>query len=275
MRAFVFGIFKEIKYYTLVLVFSVMSETFVLAGRSSDLSIDVSPEIVLDRPYEVGLKGIHTYNSIPNIEEGVNNKFYYWNGGGEQKIITVPEGSYEINHIEKVIQDALLLEEQQQQNTDQETRDKIFSLKPNNNTIKCELFSKYQIDFTPPDSLASLLGFSNTRLPANTWHFSDKPVDINKVHLVQVFCNLTSSSHFNEERTHSLYEFMPDVEPGWQINEQLNPVDYKDVHQNLDSIRNINVKLVDQNSRLVNFRGEEIIIRLLLRPKDATYRGGL
>lgn len=243
-----------------------MSETFILAGRSSDLSIDVRPEIILDRPYEVGLKGLHTYNSIPNIEEGVNNKFYYWNADGEEKTISIPEGSYEITQIEKGLQDALL-EESNITADDKETREELLSLKPNNNTVKCELYSKFRIDFTASDSLGSLLGFSNRVLPAGVWHFSDKPVDINKVHLVQVFCNLTTSSHFNEEQTHSLYEFMPDVEPGWQINEQLNPVDFKDVQPNLDSIRTINVQLVDQNSRLVNFRGEEIIIRLLLRPK--------
>lgn len=248
--------------------FSVMSQTFVLAGPTSDLNLDVRPEIVLDRPYEVALKGIHTYNSIPNIEEGVNNKFYYWEKNGEKKTITVPEGSYEISDIEKTIQNALLSPSKSE--PDKETRDKTFSLKPNNNTVKCELYSTYAIDFTPPDSLASLLGFSNKQLAPDTWHYSDKPVDINKVHLVQVFCNLTSSSHFNELQTHSLYEFMPDVEPGHQINIQLNPVDFKDVQENLGAIRNINVKLVDQQSRLVNFRGEEIIIRLLLRPKNYT-----
>lgn len=51
-----------------------MSQTFTLTGRTSELSTYFYPPIKLDPKYEyaIALVGFHTYNSIPNIEEGAN-----------------------------------------------------------------------------------------------------------------------------------------------------------------------------------------------------------
>lgn len=240
-----------------------MSRTFTLVGRSSLLELDVVPEIPLDRKYSLALVGLYTYNSIPNIEEGRNNKFYYYSikkGISERQVITIDEGAYEITDIERFLQNSL--------KTLSKSLDgkEIISLKPNNNTLKCMLKCKYDIDFTPSDSIGALLGFSNRILQANTLHSSDKPVDIVRVNLIRVECNLVYGSYLNNKQTHILYEFKPTVDPGYAITITPTHLIFLNVQENLGSIRHISIRLTDQNSDPINFRGEEVIIRLELKP---------
>src|SRR3978361_2381906 len=233
-----------------------MSITLTLASRSSELEQDISPEITLDRPYSLALIGLYTYNSIPNIEEGRNNKFSYYKDGSLHEI-AIPEGAYEITDIEKYLQTSL-------KSTNNESE--VISLKPNNNTLKCMLKCTYEIDFTAKDSIAYLLGFSNRKLAANTLHSSDRPVDIIRVNLILVECNLVFGSYLNSKQTHVLYEFKPNVDPGYAITATPAHLIYQKEQENLGSIRQISVRLTDQNSELINFRGEEIIVRLELKP---------
>lgn len=131
-----------------------MSRTFTLKGNSSELSQNIYPPITLNPNVEycLGLIGFHTFNTIPNIEQG-NNKFYY----AKTKCITIPTGSYEIEDIEKYIQNQLIVE-QSNKTVEMSVSEKqqLFSLKPNNNTLKCEIKCKYEIDFTKKDSIRKL-----------------------------------------------------------------------------------------------------------------------
>lgn len=230
----------------------IMSQIFTLSGRTSTLSVDLYNSIVLDPQYEYSLAliGFHTYNSIPNIEEGVNNKFYY-RDGGEEKVVHIPTGSYEISDIEFYLQ----------QHTGGE---KYFSLKPNNNTLKCEIKSKYEIDFTRKDSLAELLGYSAQVLKPDILHQSDLPVKIVKVVTIHIDCNITSGAFYNSKPSHTIFEFGLKVDPGYAIDIEPNNLIFLPVNNKAD-IHNITLRILDQNSEPVNFRGEEIIARLELR----------
>lgn len=244
-----------------------MSRTFTLTGRTSVLDQEVTPEIPLDKTqkYRLALVGLYTYNSIPNIEEGRNNKFYYWKGKGNKRtrqVVSIEEGAYEITDIERVLQQSLKRAPSKEAGL---TDDEVISLKPNNNTLKCELKSKFEVDFTPADSIGSLLGFSARLLPPAKTHSSDRPVDIVRVNLIRIECNLVFGSFLNSKQTHVLYEFKPTVDPGYAITIEPNHLIFLDVQENLGSIRHINVRLTDQNSELINFRGEEVIVRLELR----------
>ncbi len=54
---------------------------FSLSGKGSVIKCDIFPPIELNTndKWELGLIDFVTYNSIPNIEEGVNNVMYYDN----------------------------------------------------------------------------------------------------------------------------------------------------------------------------------------------------
>lgn len=108
-----------------------MSQTFTLKGRSHQLEAYFVPPIELDPrfDYSLALISLNTWNTIPNIEKG-RNRFYYTTNS-EQRLLEIPTGSYELEDIEHFIQDHLSFIG----NTEEE-RNRILSLKPNNNTLK-------------------------------------------------------------------------------------------------------------------------------------------
>lgn len=244
-----------------------MSQIFTLRGRSSTLSVDFYNPIDLDPEYNYSLAliGLHTYNSIPNIEQGVNNKFYYWELGdkSKEKVIEIPTGSYEISDIESYLQNKLIPSGVTQQQQQGDPKD-YFSLQPNNNTLKCEIESKHEINFTPEDSLASLLGYSAQVLKPNILYESDLPVNIVKVITIHVDCNITAGAFYNNKPSHTIFEFGLKVDPGYAIDIEPNNLIFLPVN-NKREIHNITLKILDQNCEPVNFRGEEIIVRLELK----------
>ena len=77
--------------------------SFILTGKSSDFTTCFNSNI-LDptKQYEAALLSLDAYNSIPNIIEGKNNVFKYYNGEA-WKTISLSTGAYELNAINNEI----------------------------------------------------------------------------------------------------------------------------------------------------------------------------
>lgn len=230
-----------------------MSLLFTLHGRTSTLSIDFDNPIFLDPNAEYGLAllGFYSYNSIPNISaENGDNKFYYQTGSfGSPKVISIPTGSYEIKNIEAFIQKSL--------GDDAGS----ISIKANKNTLQCEIYSdSCVIDFLTPGSIGRFWRFSERLLDKGHWHISDLPVNILQVRTIHIDCNITAGAYYVNRPTHTIYEFAVGVDPGYAIDETPKNLLYLPVTKH--EINNITVNILDQNFQPVNFRGEEIIIRL-------------
>lgn len=193
--------------------------TITLNGNSSDLSCNFFPPIEVTRDANICLLGLPTNNSIPNINYKCNQLavvrkdnhkltgdytvqafektkicllgVHAVNSDTElntqcnrtdveqnnnQVIVdnyTLPTGSYELDEIETIIKHVL--------------PDNItFTLKANNNTLKCEMFCSKDIDFFVPNSIANLLGFKNKVYAANVKHQSDMLVNISKVNFIYI-----------------------------------------------------------------------------------------
>lgn len=223
---------------------------FCMSGKGSTISCDIFPPYdTSDGDYVVGLVDLSTFNSIPNIEAGVNNKFYY---DDDDKVITIDEGSYEIEDIEKYIRNRL-------------PKDIHFSLKANNNTLKTELLCGKRINFEKDETIASILGFSKKVLAADKSYESDLPVNILKVNSIRVECNIVRGSFDNGAEGHVLHEFFPLVEPGYKIVESPATVIYLPV--NVQKVYNVTVQLRDQNGDLINLRDETLSVRLHIKKK--------
>lgn len=224
---------------------------FTLTGNSSVLTSTTQHAMELGNKddWECALVSFNAYNSIPNVEEGVNNVFVY---GEKKKKIHLPEGSYEINDINEYIKSHL------------EKGEKI-EIIANNNTLKCEIKSNQQIDFTAPTSIASLLGFDHEILPPNKRHASPHPVSIMKVNAILIDCNIARGSFINGVEGHTLFQFSPNVAPGFKIEKTLENRIYMPV--NTDRIQVITVRILDQEGRLINFRGETITVGIHVRRK--------
>lgn len=220
---------------------------FCLSGKGSVISCDVFPAFdTSDGTFEIGLVDLSTYNSIPNIEKGVNDKFYY----DGNAVVTIDEGSYEIGDIEKFI-------------TDHIQTGISFSLKANNSTLKAYIRCSKEINFEKSGSIASILGFDNVKLAANKTHTSNKPVDIIKVNTIKVDCNIVRGSFDNGREGHVIHEFYPSVPPGYKLVEIPRTVIYLPV--NVKRINNISVSLKDQDGNLISLRDERVTLRLHLR----------
>lgn len=227
-----------------------MSITLTLSGRSSDLSANYFPRINLKEDYECALIDFYSYNSIPNVDK-YNNLCQIGND-----VIKVPIGSYELKDIVNFIK-----EEYKKRNLG-----KTISIEANNNTMQVQIFtSDDPIYFNGENSIGRLFGFNKKVLNPKEYHLSDLPVNIFKVNLLRIECNIIVNTYINNSHAHTLHEFAIKVPPGYKINEIPRNLIYLPV--NSREISSISVKIVDQYGDLINFRGEEITIRLHLRPK--------
>lgn len=245
------------------------SVTVTLNGNSSVLEADFFPPIILSEKYqyECGLIDFQSFNCIPNIDEE-NNNIVFENAivsCSETDVtlpnctdctdhikIVIPTGSYEIDDIFNFVKSKL----------DSAIK---FELFVNKNTLKCEIFSNLAIDFTQPNSIGSLLGFSSRKLKQNDWHVSDGAINISRINTIRVECSIITGSYLNNKSVHTIQFilYFPSAEIGCKISETPQNVIYLPV--TVRTIHTISLRFVDQNSRLINFRGENIVSRLHIR----------
>lgn len=260
------------------------STTLSVEGTSSSIFKFIQPEIELDERfnYSCALLSFQSYHSIPNVHEG-NNKFHYLAKGiansidefnvvdipvGSEKIgdietfvyeelhdefevITIPVGSYEIEDIAK-----FLCEELNKPGI-------MFSLLSNKNTWKTIIKSNLIIDLSRDDSIGSVLGFAKKKLYGSERYESDKTANIQDTNVIRIECDLTNASYHNGERTHTIHEFTPKVDPGHIILENPKNLIYLPVVRR--RINTLSINIVDQHGKLVDFRGETISCRIHIK----------
>ena len=76
---------------------------FIVRGKGSDISNDFLEHIVIPietHEAKLGIKNFATYNNIPNIEDGRNNRLKIKvPGDGDFKIFALDTGAYELSII--------------------------------------------------------------------------------------------------------------------------------------------------------------------------------
>lgn len=235
------------------------SYTVSLDGNSSHLRTTLFPALQLrtDKLWEAALLDFTSYNSIPNITENVNNKFHYFkekDSNGKLQFMETVElstGSYEVDSINDELQNRI-------------GKDSI-EVKANNSLLRTEIKSKYYIDFTQEHSIGTLLGFppSTTILEPNKVHIASATVNIMKVNTINIMCNIVQGSYKNGGNQHILHTFYPTVAPGFKIVEKPHNLVYLPL--NTTYISDIEVNILDQDEHPVDFRGEDISVRLHIK----------
>ncbi|CAH2020530.1 unnamed protein product [Acanthoscelides obtectus] len=229
---------------------SVMSNTFTLTGYTSKLSAIFYPPIELEISAEYGLRliGFYSYNTIYNIDDQ-HNKISLTHEGDESNVVTLPEGVYEIEDINKYIQHEIISMNDTYKQRYENNVVEMFSLKANTNTLKCELHSV--LDIALSNSMATMLGFKNKIFPRNKIYTSNLPVNITPIRIIRIDCGLISGAYCNAH----LYEFDIDVEPGFKLTKEPQNVIYMSVKpRGRQFIDNITLEILDDVGNLVNFR---------------------
>ncbi|KAL4153517.1 hypothetical protein QTP88_001350 [Uroleucon formosanum] len=201
---------------------------------------------------EIGLLSMQTYNSIPNVRGGCDT-FHIIHGRNEETAkIKIPTGCYEIIALEIKMRELL-----------KNVGVRFFSLSTDNSTLKCTVHCSSEIDLNVEDSIAPLLGFDKRTLARDRRYESDRVVKIMNVNTIKVECNLALGSFDNGPQSHTIHKFYPVVPPGYKIVEiPKYCVLYKLKTNTIDYVR---VSLTDQNGKAIDFRGETVNVRLLIK----------
>jgi len=197
---------------------------------------------------------LETYYSFPNIAEENCPFMYSPDEGRTWFVIFVPEGSYDIEDINKVIQHKIT----------QNGHSNQITISANTNTLKAALILEngYHLDFRPLNSISSVLGFNNA-LYTTDYEESENPVNILSVNSILVNIDIVSGSYVNGQRYPTIYSFFPGVSPGYKIIE--TPANLVYLPVTLDAIYSMQTSLTDQNGKLLKLQGENVSIRFHVR----------
>lgn len=238
------------------------SYTVTLNSKSSILETTLFPALRLSesKEWEAALLDFTTFNSIPNVSEGLNNKIYYYKSKDDkgnlidEHVISLSTGAYEIDDINKVLQKKL--------------GEKNIKIEANNSLLKAEITSKYYIDFSKPNSIGSLLGFPTSAkvLEPNVTHIGINTVNIIQVNVINISCNIIQGSYLNGVNKHILHSFYPTVEPGFKIVEKPHNLVYLPL--STSHISDIVLNVLDQDGNQVDFRGETITVRIHIKSSN-------
>jgi len=141
----------------------------VVTDNKTKFTTRFNPHIQLkkNRRSEMALVNLETYYSFPNITD--ENSHFTCATNTEWYHIFVPERSYDIDNINKYIQQKMRRNGH---------ADKI-TISSNTNTLKAELIMEngYQLDFGTAKLIGSVLGFNN-KVYTNDYQESKNPVNI-------------------------------------------------------------------------------------------------
>mgnify|MGYP006048008423 FL=1 len=234
----------------------------LLSEKSTHIKTKFRPLIQLDndRKYEMALVNLETYFSFPNMDSSNHNFRYSPDNGATWVNINIPEGSYELVDINEYIQRIM----RENGHYDSASDEYNITLEANNNTLKSVLniAANYMVDLTPENSVRSVLGF-NALMYSSGYNESENIANILSVTSLRITSDIIGSSYSNGSNENTIYSFFPSVGPGYKIIEV--PVNLVYLPITMNTISSMETKLIDQNGKLINLRGEELSIRFHIR----------
>lgn len=262
-------------YVLLVVCYAMMEKDdnieLIVRGNGSDISSDFyEPIIIPNEEYEakLGLKSFSTYNNIPNIEAGKNNRLNIKVPGHDYQTFNLDTGAYELTLIHKQIVNWISVTYPKLEKVEEN-----FKLFGNEATSKAEFIFKgdYGVDFNVQNSMYDILGFKkDTKIRGTGRYAAERIINIVNVTQLVFNCNLTESNYVNGRESPFLYNCGIDVPVGYRLYRELTDISYKNL--TTSQISHIRVWIVDQDGALVNLRDDDLTITLSLKLKRRVAR---
>lgn len=228
-----------------------MSNLFILSDQKSELKFNIFPPLELnpEKRHSIALTSFFGYNNINNVQKDVSDLFVIKN----RPPIKVPPGTYDIDTLFSILKELIKGQDPNNQIS--------FMIRPYNNRVVFQ--ANFEVDFTVKKTVGPLLGFiAPTVYLANTKVEAPVPPNIFNYHVINVECNIGSGAYFNGKPSSILHSFCPKVPQGYRIIHTVeNPTYIAVKHSQLDVIQ---VRITDEQSKLLDFGGEEITVVLQL-----------
>lgn len=229
-------------------------QTFNIVTINSNSSIYLPQPIELNpnRNYELGLKYFSVVNSIQNVTNE-NNKIRYSKDGGATWIDhTFTPGSYELNDFTEFLND--------------KTND-VFNIEfvpqASLNRVQLVLRNNRQVDFTIDNSVREMFGFQN-RIYRTTQIATYRAKLENNIKNIYIKCNLIDGGYINDKKSQVLLSLPAFATPvGHRIIKEIEKPIYLPLL--FKTISSINLRVVDDNDKEIDFGGEEISMLLHLK----------
>lgn len=229
--------------------------SLIISDNTTKIITNFNPSIEFNKhkKYEMCLLQLETYNSLPNIIEGENNKFIYSHDKGTTwNEIKLGTGAYDISNINDFLMENII------DNNIQSERP--ISIEANPNTLRSVLKitnENYQVDFTNNNTFRKLLGFEQ-KIYKQGKHESEQIVNILPVNSIFVMNNIIEGCTINGISTPIIFKFFPNVQPG----EKIVIIPPKPIYLPIimETITSMITTLTDQNLKQINLRNEEITI---------------
>lgn len=171
------------------------------------------------------------------------------------KCIEIPVGCYELEDLIKYVNNTLVT-----------TVDRGFHVEIgiNKKTLKCDLKSTRKILFNSKmNSIGTLLGFKDAVIEPDTLYTAEGVIKITSTNVIKLETNITTGAYSNDKLARTLHEFYPSVDIGYKIIEVPRHVIYMPVA--VRTIQSFVVRIVDQEGNLIDFRGENITLRVHIK----------
>lgn len=232
-------------------------------GNTSVLQADFFPEITLDpnANYCCALLDFSSYNSIPNIINGENSDFVFKVGTvAREHTISLPTSMYEIEDILKYLK--------------LELRRISVSLQYEINQASATVQIQFNADITwTGGTLLNVIGFkfkegeTTHQFKKNYFCNSTHIAKITNIDLIRIECDIIHDAYINGKSCHTIHQFSHcKVPPGYKFIEVPQHIVYLPIKER--ELRTIQISIVDQDGKLIDFRGEQISCRIHIKKAD-------
>ena len=238
---------------------------FVIKGKVTPNSPSFT--YVLDKPIKLNdkeryityLSSFLGWQNVPNIFKGENDNFTYVNPSNIAKVLTFEQGGYSISKIASFIDKFMIAQGDQTDDVKRIT----FSLLAETLKIRMFIDTNFKVDFTPFNSIASILGFNRQVYGPGTYE-STNVIQIQRTSYIQIYCSIAwGCVDQTGKLSHLLYNIPNTIPNGFRIKVEPTPV--FEVDMSITDFKTIEVWFQDDNGRYLYLNEEDFALTLVIK----------